>query len=369
MSGRFFTQINYSAANEDSSSELSALKLTNTDKVVCITGSGARPLDLLAADPQTIFSVDFNHAQNHLLNLKIAAFQSLEYDEFARFIGLNTAARPSCVFEKVLENLDSDSHAFWDQNQKLIERGLLYCGTWERLLCWISKGTVLRRRHVDGLLNASDLEAQKAYWQKHWSGFFFKTFLRVAFNRFLWTSIIREPGAKLIPKDLDAAAYLYRCIEKMAHHSLLRENPYANLLFHGRYKSGCQLPYHLQEENFSTIKSRVSSIKVVTAPLNEFLAKHPNQIDAFSLSDFSSYAPNDLYHSIWNNVVTSAKSNARFCERFFMVKMDELLKQTANRRQIEPWESRLSEDYNLMQALGDTDHTCIYSFRAGTILG
>ncbi|MFK7766426.1 MAG: DUF3419 family protein [Mariniblastus sp.] len=375
MSGRFFTQINYSASNEDSNSELAALNLSHDDCVVCITGSGARSLDLLAGDPQTIFSVDFNPAQNHLLQLKIAAYRTLGYDEFAQFIGLrndnSSAARSNGLFETVLKAIPCESRDFWVENQKIAKRGVLYCGTWERLLRMFSKATVLRRRHVNGLLHAADLDSQIAYWRKHWSGSFFKNFLRVTFNRFLWTSVIREPGAKLIPRDFDVAEYLYRCIEKMANQSLLRENSYANLLFCGEYTNDCELPFHLQRKNFETIKSRVDKINIVTTPLNEFLRCHPDEFDAFSLSDFSSYAPSSLYQSIWNSVVGSAKDNARYCERFFMVKMDEILKkqtdQNRNESEARDWESHLNPNYELKDALESSDHTCLYSFRVGTI--
>ncbi len=375
MSDRFFTHINYSASNEDSASELSALKITDSDQVVCISGSGARSLDLLIANPQTIYSVDFNPSQNHLLNLKIAAFRALEYEQFVQFMGLpnskqtskQTSQQDAQVLEKVKTSLAAESQEFWAKNQNLIQRGLLYCGTWEKLLAWISKATILRRRHVAGLLDAPDLESQTEYWQKHWSGSFFKNFLKLAFNRFLWTTIIREPGAKLIPIDFDPAEYLRGCIENMAHHSLLRENPYANLLFYGKYTDQCELPIHLRPQNFETIKSRVDRIKVITAPLNEYLVQHPNQFDAYSLSDFSSYAPPELYHSIWNAVVSSANENARFCERFFMVKMNQILQDNQTNRRREQWESCVVADKQLEQELQRSDHTCLYSFHVGAI--
>ncbi|MFM2382775.1 MAG: hypothetical protein RL515_762, partial [Verrucomicrobiota bacterium] len=84
----FFSDINYSAANEDGASELAALRLDARSRVLCITASGARPLELLLGDPQSVVAVDFNATQNHLLELKMAAYRELEYDEFAAFIRL-----------------------------------------------------------------------------------------------------------------------------------------------------------------------------------------------------------------------------------------------------------------------------------------
>jgi S-adenosylmethionine:diacylglycerol 3-amino-3-carboxypropyl transferase len=82
----FFEKINYSASNEDGDSESEALQIRNSDVVLCITGSGARTLDLLIDNPSKIYSIDFNPTQNYLLKLKMAAYQALEYEEFCEFI-------------------------------------------------------------------------------------------------------------------------------------------------------------------------------------------------------------------------------------------------------------------------------------------
>lgn len=359
MQSKFFQQINYSSSTEDSEAELLALQLSQEDEVVCVTGSGARPLDLLVAQPSSIHSVDFNGAQNHLLRLKVVAFENLDYADFAEFIGLSQNAdsdqRRREVYRQLSQNLTKDCQGFWGRNSGKIEKGILYCGTWEKLLRAMSKTTVLRKRHVAGLLEAPSIEAQAEYWKQHWSGWFFKSYLRALSNRFLWTSVIREPGAKLIPKDFDVADYLFQCLTRMSQHSLMRENPYANLLFYGRYSNECVLPPHLQERNFDLVKSQLDKIRIVDEDLAAFLADSQDRFDAFSLSDFSSYAALQDYRSVWSHVQSSAKQNAKFCERQFLVKRD------LN-------EKYLRRDKRLEENLQQLDHTCLYTFCAGRVI-
>ena len=354
MTERFFTKINYAASNEDSASELHALRLTDSDTVLCITGSGARPLDLLTASPKKIVCIDFNPAQSHLLNLKIAAWRTLDYDDFCSFVGLGKHRDSDRHFSHVAATLASDSRDYWLNHRHYLRHGLLYCGTWERLLAGMSRLTVLRRRHVRGLLESPDLRSQHAYWQRHWTGSFLKNLLRMVFNRFLWTSIIREPGAKLIDHQFDVACYLYDCLDRLAQHSLLRENPYANLLFYGRYTEQCELPLHLRVEHFQLVKQQLDKLEVITAPLDEFLSSRANQFDAFSLSDFSSYAPAAVYDKIWQSVAFAGKPHARFCERFFLVK-----RESATR------ESLVVRHPEIERQLARQDHTCLYTFAAG----
>ncbi len=355
MTSRFFQQINYSSSTEDSDAELEALQLGENDHAVCITGSGARTLDLLLASPASISSVDFCAPQNHLLRLKMAAYASLDYDAFAELMGLTDAPISESIVSEVVNSLGSESRQYWNEHRHLLKKGVLYCGTWEKLLRLMSKTTWLRRRHVDALLNAPDVESQKAHWKKHWSGKFFRTYLRVLSNRFMWTSIIREPGARLIPPDFDVADYLYNCLEKMASHSLLRENPYANLLFLGRYSNSCKLPRHLRAENFDRVASQIDRIEVFTQSLEKFLGSHERRFDAFSLSDFSSYAPRDAYENTWHEIVRKANDNAKFCERFFLVKRNLDIEQRVRNRSLE---FRLQE----------RDHTCLYTFHAGNLI-
>lgn len=360
MNERFFNQINYSSSNEDSQSELEALKLTSSDRVVCITGSGARTLDLLTAGPKQIVSVDFNPTQNHLLALKIAGIERLGYQDFLGFLGIHDSKNRIKTLESLLPGLPDSSRDFWKKKTKFVDKGVIYCGTWEKLLRWMSKTTFLRKRKIDGLWNAPDLESQRRFWEQHWTGPFLKNVLRLLANRFLWTKIIREPGAKLIPRDFDVGGYLYDSIQKMAHHSLIRENPYANLLFRGRYTRQCKLPIHLQAEHFEKLKQLTDRVELLTKPIDVLLSDHPKSFDAFSLSDFASYAPPEIYNQIWKQVVHSAAPDARFCERFFLVKVDGQGNQD--------WSARISRDADLEQRLEQKDHTCLYSFHAGTIL-
>lgn len=357
VSQRFFQQINYSSSTEDSSAELLALQLCEQDEVLCITGSGARPLDLLTAAPVKISSIDFCAEQNHLLRLKMEAFRQLSYTEMCGFLGIQEPMQAATLrlqmFETLAAKLPAATSQFWRQHLNYIRRGVLYCGTWERLLRVLSFTTWLRRSRVKGLLACESLDAQRDYWEKHWTGWQFKTYLQLLSTRFLWTSIVREPGARLIPKDFNVAGYLHDCLTRMASHSLLRSNPYANLLFYGKYTSHCKLPQHLREENFDLVRARLDQVSVIDGDLDAYLRHHQSHFDAFSLSDFASYAPEETYEAVWDSVAQAARPGARFCERLFLVK-----RKLAGQH--------LRRDEELERELASIDHTCLYSFHAGS---
>ena len=119
MKDDFFNKINYSASNEDSESERLALRLNSEDTVLCITGSGARSLDLLVDSPKKIVSIDFNPAQNFLLELKMAAFKALTYDELMEFLGVRSSEVRLVMFNKLKAHLSPNALDFWQKRMKL----------------------------------------------------------------------------------------------------------------------------------------------------------------------------------------------------------------------------------------------------------
>lgn len=357
MGKDFFSKINYSASNEDSESERQVLGLNDKDIVLCITGSGARPLDLLIDLPQQIVSIDLNESQNFLLELKMAAFKCLEYKEFCGFIGLKPSEQRMLTYKKLESFISNPASRYWSTHQNLIEDGLLYCGTWERFLRGMLKMARPRIKIIRQLFASENIEEQRTIWMDKWDKPIWKLYLKTISNRFLWTQIIREPGAKIIPKEFDVYAYLKERLDFMAMNFMLKTNHYANLVFCGGYQEECILPFHLRKKNFDLIKQNLDRIEIVTDSLSSYLKPLENKFTAFSLSDFSSYAPPEIYQTIWQEIIEAAKPGARFCERQFLVK-----------RNPEKDFSEINRNGLLEDELGKSDGSFIYSFCVGKIV-
>lgn len=356
MKNGFFDKINYSASNEDSESERKALRLNASDTVLCITGSGARCLDLLVDSPGKVISIDFNSTQNLLLELKIAAYKALNYNDFCEFIGIKHSSERKNIFQKIVPHLSVNANNYWTQHFSLIEEGVLYCGTWEKLLKSMLKMAYLRKGLIKALMQAPDLQTQQQIWNKQWSNVTWKLFLKVICNRFLWVHIIKEPGAQIIAKDFDVYAYIKQRLDFMANHFHFKTNHYANLIFNSGYAAECILPHHLRAENYELIKQNLHKIEIVTGSLNAYLQTCPDSISAFSLSDFSSYAPENVYNEIWENVINAATTNAKFCERQFLVKRNPELNFKS-----------IIRNKSLENELFTSDEAAIYTFCVGQI--
>lgn len=355
MMKSFLESLNYSSINEDSASEIRALQIQPTDRVLCISGSGARPLDLLTEQPASIVAIDFNPCQNFLLELKIASIRALEYQEYLEFMGMRTSDRRKEIFHELRNLLSEEARTYWDQSQSVIEKGVLYSGNWERYfrkLTWILKS--VRPRLMHRLFQCADVPEQIILWQKKWNDLSWYLFLRVISARFIWRYAFGDPGFyRFVPADFSIYSYLNQKLSAAAANFLFRQSPFTMLLFTGKFVESQTLPLHLQQTHFQKIKSSLGKVQIVTESLGQFLNQSKkNCFEKYSLSDFSSYTNLQEYAGIWREILRTAAPGARVCERQFLVKRDIPLR-------FMPF---LERDPKLEEELNRLDTSIFYSF-------
>lgn len=112
---RFNNKYIYAFTWEDSRVDQRLLKICSDDVVLCISSAGDNLLDyLISSNPKRIHAVDLNPSQNHLLELKIAAFQSLSYSDFWRLFGEGKHhAFRELLIKKISPHISSQAFQFW----------------------------------------------------------------------------------------------------------------------------------------------------------------------------------------------------------------------------------------------------------------
>ena len=86
MAKEYFSDLNYTLANEDTQIEYSLLP-ENVQRVFSIAGSGARCLPLMAKNPQHLDVIDMSVSQLYLCELRLAAMKNLTYEEYLFLLG------------------------------------------------------------------------------------------------------------------------------------------------------------------------------------------------------------------------------------------------------------------------------------------
>ena len=124
-----FRGIVFNMSWEDPEMDRRAFQLGPEDTVVSITSAGCNPLNFLCQSPKRLICVDGNPAQNAVMELKLAAIKTLDYDTFFDIFAARDPKRVLSVYKsKLRPNLSQRSRRFWDKNQKIASKGLYRYG-------------------------------------------------------------------------------------------------------------------------------------------------------------------------------------------------------------------------------------------------
>lgn len=318
----FYKRLNYSLGNEDWHVEEQALGVAPGDHVLCVTASGDRPLHLLMTDCAKIISIDMNKIQNFLLDLKLAAISQLDFEKYLAFLGCVPTSHRLEIYKQIRPHLSPDAANHWDENKKMIARGILYQGMVERLTSIVSKFfKVLRGRDIDTLFSFTDIELQREFVAKKWDTFALRKTFDVLLNTKISKYIINDPGLnENIDSSIHQGQYIYQRMIMYLENHLACKSPLLQLFLIGKITPDAYFPY-LTHDGYNKIRCNINRLQYQTGNIIDYLHNHnPNEIDCFSMSDIASYMPQAVFERLLYGMQHTAKSGARFCLREFMTK-------------------------------------------------
>ena len=349
----FWQNLNFSSANEDGETECRAL--TGAKRILCLTGSGTRPLDMLLTEAEEVIALDVNPAQNALLALKLAAIERFEYDDLLGFLGIAESLERRTQYQALRPQLDAATRAYWDRHLRQIDRGVWHAGKWEKLLWWNAQLLRLfRGRSIDQLLSAPTLAEQERIWRERFDDSGLRRILGMIGRDWVWKWVMREPAGEFLPEPREVVRRLATDFARAAASHLFRESDFAMLIFRGYHVPGPALPLHLRKENYDRLREGLPRLRVVQGGLTDLTVQGLDQIDGFSLSDFGSYCSPAAYAACWSVIMAAAAPEARYCERIFM---NDLALPFA----------QIIEDKAASASLSQSDRAIIYRIRTGMI--
>ena len=356
----FYERLSYSFGNEDWVTEQKALKIQPTDSVICVTASGDRPLNLLTSNCKELLSIDANPIQNYLLNLKVAAIQHFDYSDYLFFLGALEHPNRLELFEQLSSRLNGASKDYWTRQKRMIQKGVLYQGTIERMLFWVSRAVqTLRREKAEQLLSFDDLEAQRTYVNTEWESASWKNSFDFALNPFLSRLFVKDPGLYLIvDSSISPGLYIHQRLNAYLNNHLAKKSPLLSLLLTGKVGKEAYSPY-LQKEGTAQIRSRLDRLSVKTGNIVDYLESVKGEkFDCFSISDVASYLTPPDFARLIEGIYKTAKPGARFCMRQFL----------SGQQIPQKYLPHFKRDHALEDELQKQDNCFVYRFITGEII-
>jgi S-adenosylmethionine-diacylglycerol 3-amino-3-carboxypropyl transferase len=299
------------------------LGIISGDRVMTITSGGCNTLGFLLHDPALIYAVDINSSQSHLMELKLAATRKLDYEEFVGFIGLTNNTRRLQVYEMLKKELSEQALDFWDNNTRLIKRGIIMNGRYERFVKIVSRliRLIQGKNRINKLFVNQSIKEQELFFQTKWNTW--RT--RLIFNLFFNKQILAKRGldAEYFHFDDGSDSFAESFFNRFSH-VLTKiktvDNYFLHLYLKGKYRNPKEVPTHFQEGNYEAVKEKLSRINLITADAKKWLTEMPEgSINCFALSNICELMSVKETEELFKEVFRTATNGARICFRNLMI--------------------------------------------------
>ncbi len=307
-----FTIIRYAQCWEDS--QLLTKGLAPAGKHCLSIGSaGDNSFALLAAGAASVTTVEMNPAQIACIELRKAAYQTLDHPAFLELLGSRPSTRRTELYNACRDLLPPDASSFWDARSTEIAIGIAATGKFER---YFEKFRTLvlplahPRQRVLSLLETRSREERESFFETQWNNRRWKGIFQLFFSRRVMGALGRDPEFFKYVKGSVANRILAR-----TRHALVElnpaENPYLHWILTGTH--GETLPEALQEQNFEKIRSAIAAgrMHIHHAPLEDLLAQDTaRSYDAFNLSDIFEYMDEANTEELLHKIHTASSPGA-----------------------------------------------------------
>jgi S-adenosylmethionine-diacylglycerol 3-amino-3-carboxypropyl transferase len=307
-----FSAIRYAQCWEDADILLDALNIQPGFTCLSIASAGDNVLAMLSRRPGRVLAIDLSLGQIAALELRVAAFRELEYQEMLALIGSIESEGRKLLYDRCRKHLSKAAREYWDRCPKLIEAGIASAGRFETYLR-IFRTRVLpliqSRHRVEKLLAMKSVPERVRFYETEWNNLRWRVLFRIFFSRLILGRLGRDPEffryveGKVADRILQRTRYAMTELDPST-------NPYLCWALTGQYRQDV-LPFALRAENFASIRANLDRLEWRCCSLEEFLQGSPGEFDAFNLSDVFEYISVDSYERLLRLVICAAKPNAR----------------------------------------------------------
>lgn len=344
--------IRYAQCWEDADILLAALDPKPEHVCLSVASAGDNTLALLSRGPARVVAVDLSPAQLACLELRVAAYRTLEHAELLELLGARPSTRRRSLYARCSIYLSPSTRAFWDGRGHEVAQGVANIGKFERYLQLFGTRILplLQTKSArQAILQPRLYDARVRFFDNVWDNLRWRAAFRVFFSRWVIGRLGRDPDffayvEEDVPERLLARTrYAFTELDPAT-------NPYLQWILLGQF--GDALPYALRPENFDAIRNNLDRLEWHCQPVEDLLAaRGPGYFDRYNLSDIFEYMSFANYTTLLQQIITASKPGARLAYWNMM----------APRRRPEVLADRLRPLRQLAESLYRQDKAFFYS--------
>lgn len=324
MGQKYFTGLNYTLGNEDTTVEIELVKHYRPKNVFSVCGSGGRALPLCSNDVELLTLSDLSKEQILLAKLREATYKQLDHEEFLCFWGYfpyaddNFCESRKKIFLKL--SISDDVREFFDQVfHEINYSSVLYLGKWERTFQVLAKiSQTIMGVNFDKIMRFDDLDAQKKYYREEFPITRWKAVLFLVGNKTLFNALLYK--GSFIEKNIPDSHYefYFKAYDRLFTRSVAQNSFFLQLCFYGKIKSLAGVPVEAKKEAHERISGANTRTQYITEDLVAHLNKGSQKYDFLSLSDVPSYFRDDLEKNFMQMIKPGLNRGAIVVNRYYL---------------------------------------------------
>ena len=316
----FRSIIRYAQCWEDADILIAGLDIQPGNVCLSIASAGENSLSMLVHDPARVVAVDLNPAQLAALELRVAAYRTLEHPELLELIGSRASRRRAALYARCRAALSSDARHFWDARATDVERGIGAAGKFERYFEIFRKWVlplVHRRATVEQLLVHRSPDERLEWYERTWNTRAWRALFRVFFSPTVLGRLGRDPSFFRYVEGSVADHLLGR-----VHHALAvldpSANPYLVWILTGTHRDA--LPHALRPEHFEKIRSNIGRLEWHCASIESVFDQGIiDRFDRANLSDIFEYMSPENATALFSRLADQSVAGSRLAYWNMMV--------------------------------------------------
>lgn len=317
-------QLYYAQVREDPAVELEALSPRGR-RIAVVSSGGCTALSLLAAGARTVTAIDMNPAQNHLVELKLAALCELPAGRARAFLGATpaTPAAREATWRLLRNRLSPAACAWWDARDGAIRRGVLGAGVTERfirMLVRVIRLAIHPEHRIRRLLACRSLAEQQAFYAAEWDTRRWRMLFPALLNH---RALASAYDARMFSR-LERPSFAEH-FHAVARHTLTElpvgSNYFVHHMLTGMYPAGVRdgVPPYLSDLGAEHVRALRERLHLVDGSFTTCLRQAPAQsIDGFALSNICEWLSGHEIWELFTQIVRTAAPGATVCFRNFV---------------------------------------------------
>lgn len=328
MAQKYFSGLNYTLGNEDTSVEIGMIKTLKPKNIFSICGSGGRSLPLMHAEAENLVLADLSLEQLQLAQLRLATYRELTHEEFLLFWGYFPYSDNNHASErkKLLQKLSLTAPVrefFINVFSEIQYDSLLYLGKWERTFAVFAKANrMLLGKDFDRILRFDNLDEQVNYFRTEFPMKRWKALIHVLGNKAMFNALLYKGDFITKNSPLSHFDYYFQAFERLFTKDLAQKSFFLNLCFYGKVNSLLGVPVEASVDSFTRVNKAKTKVDYKKEDFVSYLSKTTQKFDFLSLSDVPSYFQGDLERDFMQMIRPSLNPGAIIVNRYYLRKSE-----------------------------------------------